>query len=212
MKNIVLLILIVILVTLSFLFTPPNNGLWSNLNSIGVISGFFILYLLFHLKKEEAPKGIKVFISITLIFLMLFTIVTWKSFFNLTTFQKNQLVSFQTNINSNLLKETVYEKYFKILQTYNSLPNSSKSDLKKIFESLNLRDSVNTNNLKTYFADDNLEIKISEVEANEIVLICLDKSHIGKRPGFVNFGGGVLGCIQDRAILTLGGIKYESEN
>ncbi|MFH0736569.1 MAG: hypothetical protein V1773_19795 [bacterium] len=211
MKNIVLLILVILLIKLSFLFTPPNNGLWSNLNTIGVISGFFLLYLLFHLQKEEIPKGTKIFISGILVFLMIFTTITWKSYFNLTTLQKEQLVKFETDHSNSVLKETVYEKYFKILQAYNSSPTSSKNSLKKTFDSFNLRDSLNTNKLMTYFSDKNLEIRISDVDENEIVLICLNKNHIGRLERFVNFGGGI-GYIQFRAILNLGGIKYESEN
>lgn len=210
MRNIVLLFLVIVLIKLTFLFIPPSNGFWTILNTIGIISIFYIIGLIFHIKKEDLTKGFKYSVYLTFLIFTIFTFITWKSYYSLIALQTESIKTSQITSNERALKETAYSTLFKVLDTYNKKTPKLKN-LQASFESLNSRDNSDNKKLATFFNNSKLSIYISEIRENEINLILLDKSNIGRLPGFINFGNGK-GFLQYHAKLTLGGISYEREN
>lgn len=211
MRNIVLLFLVIVLIKLTFLFIPPINGFWTILNTIGIISIFFIIGLLFHIKKEDLTKGFKYSVFLTFIIFTAFTFITWKSYYSLIALQTESITTSHITSNERALKETAYSTFFKVLEIYNNQKTPKIKNLQACFESLNSRDKIDKKKLSTFFYNPKLMIYISGIRENEINLVLLDKNHIGRLPGFINFGDG-LGFYQYHAKLTLGGISYEREN
>ncbi len=211
MRNIVLLFLVIALIKLTFLFIPPSNGFWTILNTIGIISIFYIIGLVFHIKKEDLTKGFKYSVYLTFLIFTIFTFITWKSYYSLIALQTESIKTSQITANERTLKESAYSTFFKVLDIYNNQKTTKLKNLQASFESLNNRDNIDKKKLSTFFNNSKLMIYITQVRENEINLILLDKSNVGRLPGFNNFGNGK-GFLQYHAKLTLGGISYEREN
>jgi hypothetical protein len=102
--------------------------------------------------------------------------------------------------------------FLKTFEVYHQQGSVKKETLAQVFQKLTDNASVGSNiNKKPDYKGDSLKTYIQVLKPDRVELVSQEVYYKGRNQQFINYNG-QKGMIQERCILTVRGITYESEN
>lgn len=199
------------LVVVAFFLPGNSTDLWEPLVFSGVVGGIYIAALVIYCTRPPVSALMRWTTIGTTILTLLAAGMGWVGQKEQSQWQREKLISVREMIGRGVLFHYVTVIFKEPFEAFHLQKGPVKHSLSEIFWKRYPESKVGINMHRATSESDSLQIILTDVRDDHIVLVGWDPYGRGKNKEFTNLGGGK-GKLQERYTLTEGGLLHESEN
>jgi hypothetical protein len=166
----------------------------------------FVFYVLW---KTPFSKWVKVVSVIVSLIVIVGTVISWKTMYEMSHLQQALLSSIRTSIGYSILQDCAYGLLLPPLRTYHEQKAPAHSSIGNIFLAMN-RDKIHDGYCSVPNESRYFDIR-PLVTDSAVTLAMVDSVAHGDKDGFAN-SDGLKGRLQVSVVLTKKGVRYERQN
>lgn len=195
------------MVVVPFLFFETPLDPWPSVIAGGVGGMLFAMVFVFYvLWKTPFPKWARVSSIIITLIVILGMVVSWKTMFEMSHFQRSMLAMIRTSIGYSILQDRAYGLLLPPLRTYHEQRAPAHSSIGNVFLAMN-KDQIHNGYCS---APNGFDVR-PLVGDLVVTLIMVDSVAHGNNHDFAN-SNGLKGRLQLSVVLTEKGVRYERQN
>ncbi len=201
----------VFLVVVAFFLPGNSTELWEPLAASGVVGALYLAALVWYCTRPPVSARRRwTTIGITVLTLLAAG-MGWLVQKERGQWQRETVLSIRESTGRLVLFDYVRSILREPYETFHSQRGPVRRSLGEVFQMRYKEERVGTNLHKATWKGDSLQIILTDLRDDRIVLVGWDPHARGKSPEFDNLGG-QKGKLQVRFTLTEGGLNHEAEN
>ncbi|HLA69849.1 MAG TPA: hypothetical protein VJN65_09105 [Bacteroidota bacterium] len=200
-----------VVVSAVFFLTGKSLDPWPGLDAATIVAAVYLLALSVYTTRKPFPLKSRI---VVLLFCVGFVVAAGSfsmKFRETTAWQKSQLLKILGVIQKGMLNSQLPDHLLATLEKYHRQP-AKKKTIGQVFKEVVPGATIGKNIYRQEGGEsDTLKIFIAGIADDEVVLIGQGTWGKGRSPEFKNYDG-KSGMVQERAVLTVKGVTYESQN
>ncbi|HUN65052.1 MAG TPA: hypothetical protein VMW43_03055 [Bacteroidota bacterium] len=195
----------------AFFFPGGNDDIWHSLDRAGIAAGIYIIVMLFVALRKPFGVRVRLFTWGTAVVTLLGLGLWWTTTSSMAHQQKDDLIQIRERLSRTILFHEMYPMFFPVLREYYAQNQPGKESIGAVFHRL-YPNAEQGKNIRTPFnTTDSLTIFLTSLTDTAVVLVGQEMYVHGRDGDFRNYTDKT-GMVQEKAILTVRGVSYVSEN
>ena len=201
----------VFLVVVAFFLPGNSTDLWEPLSAAGLVGAAYLAALVIYSTRPpvSAPRR---WTTIGITILTFVAAATgWVGQKDRGQWQRESILSIRAQTSRAVLFDDMVRILKEPYETFHSQRGPVRRSLGEVFQMKHRKERVGTNIHTARWGLDSLQIVLTDLRDDQIVLVVLDPHARGNSAEFTNLGG-QRGKVQERFTLAEGGLTHEVEN